>query len=376
MINNVLEEIKRMRDERFSKESPNTIHPRHFNMHIDKVAKETTKYYSDIRGQDANTYRFRDSNYEDSLRKDDKTHFSVYKDPKTMDYLNKIYGIPSNLKFSNNENTLYYEKQLGNKSELDFATEHFDRSEVTANVIDRQISKNPDKEQAVKDIIMHLQLKIKNDISTKRINKRISEKLNPQKLPVSLIAPKSVTVSPAFAASLPDEDENEVAQLTPAAPAVVGEEPVKDKKKAAKKKKAVNDFKAKLAVAKTKHTGKPKKEEYDNMSEVTMVDKPIKRGRGRPRKVKEDTSTVAMYFPSKASTKTPRTPQPLSERMDNTNEVSSKAKAAGTIRKIINAKFDKPQYEANIRKKLENALGTPDVTPIGLRSRKPKSTPK
>ncbi len=110
------------------------------------------------------------------------------------------------------------------------------------------------------------------------------------------------------------------------------------------------------------------------MSDVTVADKPIKRGRGRPRKVTEDTSTVvgAMHFPVKPSTKTPRTPAPA--RMDNYNEVSSKAKAAGTIRKIIKTKFDKTQYETNIRKKLENTLGTPDVTPVGLRSRKPRST--
>jgi hypothetical protein len=229
MINNVLEEIKRMRDERFSKESPNTIHPRHFNMHIDKVAKETTKYYSDIRGQNANTYRFKDSSYEDSLRKDDKTHFSIYKDPKTMDYLNKIYGIPSNLKLSNNENTLYYEKQLGNKTELDFATEHFDRSEVTSDMFDRQIAKHPDKVKAVNDIVESLKNRHnkRNTLST-FINEKAAEKHASRTLKISSVAPKDVTVSPAFTTKLPAAaaaaEEEGAATVSPEASPKKGDE--------------------------------------------------------------------------------------------------------------------------------------------------------
>jgi predicted RND superfamily exporter protein len=198
-------------------------------MHIDKVAKETTKYYSDIRGQNANTYRFKDSSYEDSLRKDDKTHFSIYKDPKTMDYLNKIYGIPSNLKLSNNENTLYYEKQLGNKTELDFATEHFDRSEVTSDMFDRQIAKHPDKVKAVNDIVESLKNRHnkRNTLST-FINEKAAEKHASRTLKISSVAPKDVTVSPAFTTKLPAAaaaaEEEGAATVSPEASPKKGDE--------------------------------------------------------------------------------------------------------------------------------------------------------
>jgi hypothetical protein len=220
MINYVLEDIKRIRMERFSKDSPNTIHPKHFNMHIDKVAKATTKYYTDLQGQDANTYHFKESNYEDSLRKDTKKHFAIHNDKTNNNYMNKLYGIPSNLKFSNNDNTLYYEKQLGRKTEFDFATEHFDRSEVTSDMFDRQISKHPDKVQAVNDIVERLKNrhnKVKNTLSAV-INEKVDEK---QRLKISSTAPKDVTVSPAFTTQ---QSAEEAATVSPEASSKKGDE--------------------------------------------------------------------------------------------------------------------------------------------------------
>ncbi len=126
MINNVLEEIKRIRTERFEKNNdPIKLTPKHYNMHIDKIANETTKLYEDLRGQHAKTYHFHNSSYEDSLRKDTKQHFKNYKATEDNDYVNKLYGIPKGLKFANNDNTLYYEKKLGNQSEFDFATKNW-----------------------------------------------------------------------------------------------------------------------------------------------------------------------------------------------------------------------------------------------------------
>jgi hypothetical protein len=126
MINNVLEEIKKLRIERFEKDNdPIKLTPKHYDMHIDKVANETTKYYEDQRGQHAKTYHFHKSSYEDSLRKDNKHHFKNYKDNEEQDYMNKLNGIPKGLKFANNDNTLYYEKNLGKQTEFDFATKNW-----------------------------------------------------------------------------------------------------------------------------------------------------------------------------------------------------------------------------------------------------------
>ena len=78
MINNVLEEVKRLRIERFEKANPINLHPKHFNMHIDKVANATTKYYQDIKGEHGKSFHFHNSSYTDSLRKDTKTHFTAH----------------------------------------------------------------------------------------------------------------------------------------------------------------------------------------------------------------------------------------------------------------------------------------------------------
>ena len=204
MINNVLEEIKRLRIERFEKANPINLHPKHYNMHIDKVANETTKYYKGIKGEHARNYHFNSSNYEDSLRKDKKTHFSAHNDKTNGNYMNKLYGIPSNLKFSNNDNTLYYENNLGNKSESDFQAENFNRSEMKDVLIEHQIDNNLNKKMAIKYIMETLKNKRQNKEDSSGEIRQIKLAKNIKNPPISKIAPSPVTVSPAFNTPVPD----------------------------------------------------------------------------------------------------------------------------------------------------------------------------
>lgn len=122
MINNVLEEIKRIKNERFKHTNdPLNLTSKPYSMNNDKIATATTKYYTDIKGENAKKYHFHNSSYTDSLRKETKHHFTEHKDKQNNDYLDKLYGVSPHIKITNNDNTLYYEKKLGQNSEFDYA---------------------------------------------------------------------------------------------------------------------------------------------------------------------------------------------------------------------------------------------------------------
>ena len=94
MINNVLEEIKRMKNERFKHTNdPLNLTSKPYSMNNDKIATATTKYYTDIKGENAKSYHFHNSSYTDSLRKETKHHFTEHKDKQNNDYLDKLYAI-------------------------------------------------------------------------------------------------------------------------------------------------------------------------------------------------------------------------------------------------------------------------------------------
>ena len=207
MINNVLEEIKRLRVERFEHTNdPIKLTPKHFNMHKDTVANTTTKYYQSLNGEIAKTYHFQKSSYEDSLRKDTKQHFQEYQDTKDNNYMNKLFGVPAGLKLANNDNTLYYEKKLGKQSEFDFATKNW------SNDIN-------EKDRGLQEVLLHLNNKrteknIRNDEhSTITEYTTGRAKANARDINIrdntTKIIPAYVKVLPAFNTPLPEETEKE-----------------------------------------------------------------------------------------------------------------------------------------------------------------------
>jgi hypothetical protein len=150
--------------------------------------------------------------------------------------MNKLFGIPPNLKFSNNDNTIYYENNLSNKSEADFQAENFDRSEMKEAIVEQQIHRDPDKQDAIKHIIETLKNKRsnkENSVGQIKQLKQISK--NVRNPPILKITPSDVTVTPAFNTPLPDP--------VSVGPAVITESPLDKLKNLGKKAKAAHTIK-------------------------------------------------------------------------------------------------------------------------------------
>ena len=210
MINNVLEEIKKLRIQRTNAQTDLKklyVNPTHFNMNKDIKAHRTVNNINDLYGTSENERQYinvGESNYKNTLftgnkPKDfDQTVKTAYKDGiYKSDYFNKFYGIPKNLKILNSENTLYYEKKLGSKNEWDYATNNFDGGDVEKLTNFKTIiDKLKDKKGmgGAKELIA----------GTK--NKKVQEyvkKHYTSKPPISTVSP--VLVSPAFSSPLPDD---------------------------------------------------------------------------------------------------------------------------------------------------------------------------
>jgi hypothetical protein len=282
-------------------------------MHIDKVANETTKYYEDIKGEHAKTYHFHKSSYEDSLRKDTKHHFKSYKDTEDNDYLNKLYGIPKGLKFADNDNTLYYEKNLGKQTEFDFATKNWSN----------QVN---EKEKSLQEVLLHLQ----NNYSGRNHNKiehntvtRNEEISNNVKVAPSFRANKNnafpqpvVQVSPAFSlekvVAKKDATQKSLADL--------GQQTLKEVKstetinKMGKlAQKIVHRKNMKVIKDKIYHKDYDKERSESNIFEhlqetETLSPKKQKQQRKKEEKAAAKATTVTTRSQSLPSTKTPRTP--------------------------------------------------------------------
>ncbi len=109
------------------------IHPSHFSSTIDTKAKRTANNIGNIYGtseKDREYLRVGESNYKNNLFTGHRTDFdsTVRSAGKSgidhSDYVNKFMGIPKNVKILNNDNTLYYEKKLANKTEFDYAIDN------------------------------------------------------------------------------------------------------------------------------------------------------------------------------------------------------------------------------------------------------------
>ena len=137
---NVLDEIKRLKVTRAPK-SNIYIHPNKYDMNKHAAATSVKSYTTKLYGNEGKRYNINESHYKDSIfegftGKMEQDHFHpVYSEKATSNYMNKLFGIPDVKEFSNNDNTIYYEQNLGNKSELDFAVEHFDDAEMNPDTI-------------------------------------------------------------------------------------------------------------------------------------------------------------------------------------------------------------------------------------------------
>jgi hypothetical protein len=202
-ILNVLEEIKKLRVENANK-SNIVIHPTRFANNIDKVANTTRAYTEKIYGSKPDHFSSHTSNYKDSIRSVE--HLSQFKhspDVSHSTYFSNFYGIPKIKEMSNNENTLYYEKKLGQKSELDFAVENFDGSESKAAIVAYGSPADPVKEKAIKEIIEKLKIKRNKDNVIKHIGDIAS--YTPPAGADAPTATAGVKVSPAFTSDKPKE---------------------------------------------------------------------------------------------------------------------------------------------------------------------------
>ena len=205
MINNVLEEIKKLRIQRTNAQTDLKklyVNPTHFNMNKDIKAHRTVNNINDLYGTSENERQYinvGESNYKNTLFTGDKqkdfrsTVSSASKDGiYKSDYFNKFYGIPKNLKILNDDNTLYYEKKLGKTTEFDYAignmTDDFDRQAGLQSIVSTFLKKRKEsKAEFQTDNAFH-----------KEFNKQV-------KPPVTAVTPtitktvNPVTVSPAFA---------------------------------------------------------------------------------------------------------------------------------------------------------------------------------
>ena len=270
---NVLDEIKRLKVTRAPK-SNIYIHPLKYDMNKHTAATSVKSYTTKLYGNEGKRYNINESHYKDSIfggftGKMEQDHFHpVYSEKATSNYMNKLFGIPDVKEFSNNDNTLYYEQKLGNKSELDFAVEHFDDAEM-----------NPDTILEENDKAYNLN-KLKTVLNNKKIRTSAVATIKASVAPevaaakaakstrTAAAATAAVTVSPAFA--------------SPAAAAVeVGQAVVTPVKKYPH-----------TAAAKIQKAFKAKKEDNtDDLSALTLVDPAVKRGRGRLKKVADDATT-------------------------------------------------------------------------------------
>ena len=203
MINNVLEEIKKLRIHRANAQADLKslyVHPTHFNLNKDANAHRTVNNISGLygTGEDRREYTtVGPSNYKNDLFTGDKqkdfrsTVSSASKDGiYKSDYFNKFYGIPKNLKILNDDNTLYYEKKLGKTTEFDYAignmTDDFDRQAGLQSIVSTFLKKRKEsKAEFQTDNAFH-----------KEFNKQT--KPVAKQPPVPTNAP-SVFVQPAFA---------------------------------------------------------------------------------------------------------------------------------------------------------------------------------
>ena len=217
MINNVLEEIKNLRIQRANAQEDVkhlNIKPTHFNMNIDTKAKRTVNNIENIYGSSENNREYinvGESNYKNNLFTGHQEDFSstVRSASKAAsnhsDYVNNFMGIPKGVKMLNTDNTIYYEKKLGKKTEFDFAID---------NMTDGY---NNDGKRLLSDFdkgFSHVlgEMKRKNtttpkDLSTTKLN------LKPTPPPIKRISPASVIVSPAFNTPLPEATETKFGKM-------------------------------------------------------------------------------------------------------------------------------------------------------------------
>ena len=284
MINNVLEEIKKLRIHRANAQADLKslyVHPTHFNLNKDANAHRTVNNISGLygTGEDRREYTtVGPSNYKNDLFTGDKqkdfrsTVSSASKDGiYKSDYFNKFYGIPKNLKILNDDNTLYYEKKLGKTTEFDYAignmTDDFDRQAGLQSIVSTFLKKRKEsKAEFQTDNAFH-----------KEFNKQTKPVAKQPQVPTN--AP-SVFVQPAFASTPTPITVGPTFPHTSATK-------IQKAFKAKIQDTAVKVFTQKTAATKIQKAYKSLKEDNtDDLSALTVLD-PLapKRGRGRPKKV-------------------------------------------------------------------------------------------
>ena len=194
---NVLDEIKRLKVTRAPK-SNIYIHPNKYDMNKHAAATSVKSYTTKLYGNEGKRYNINESHYKDSIfegftGKMEQDHFHpVYSEKATSNYMNKLFGIPDVKEFSNNDNTLYYEQNLGNKSELDFAVEHFDDAEMNPDTI---LEEN-DKAYNLNRLRTALNNK---KVKTASIKASVAPEVAAAKAAKTAKTATAVTVAPAFA---------------------------------------------------------------------------------------------------------------------------------------------------------------------------------
>ena len=251
---NVLDEIKRLKVTRAPK-SNIYIHPLKYDMNKHTAATSVKSYTTKLYGNEGKRYNINESHYKDSIfggftGKMEQDHFHpVYSEKATSNYMNKLFGIPDVKEFSNNDNTLYYEQKLGNKSELDFAVEHFDDAEMNPDTI---LEEN-DKAYNLNKLKTVLNNKKIRTASVATIKASVAPEVAAAKAAKAARTAAAVTVSPAFA--------------SPAAVVEVGQAVVTPVKKYPH-----------TAASKIQKAFKAKKEDNtDDLSALTLVDATTKK---------------------------------------------------------------------------------------------------
>ena len=194
---NVLDEIKRLKVTRAPK-SNIYIHPNKYDMNKHAAATSVKSYTTKLYGNEGKRYNINESHYKDSIfegftGKMEQDHFHpVYSEKATSNYMNKLFGIPDVKEFSNNDNTLYYEQNLGNKSELDFAVEHFDDAEMNPDTILEENDKTYN--------LNRLRTALNNKkVKTASIKASVAPEVAAAKAAKTAKTATAVTVAPAFA---------------------------------------------------------------------------------------------------------------------------------------------------------------------------------
>jgi hypothetical protein len=275
-ILNVLEEIKKLRVENANK-SNIVIHPTRFANNIDKVANTTRAYTEKIYGSKPDHFSSHTSNYKDSIRSVE--HLSQFKhspDVSHSTYFSNFYGIPKIKEMSNNENTLYYEKQLGKQTEFDYAI----------NIMGSEM----DKEAGLRHIINTIQSKKSTPINVALVTEKAKAAKEDHTEKKAAVTAAAVKVQLAF-------ERQETFQTL--------------------SRKLVHNKNMKVMADKKYHMDYDKERSernesniYENLQE-TLTPKQLNKLRKKEEREKElATSTLGVTTRSQSlpSTKTPRTP--------------------------------------------------------------------